>query len=85
MIRINAIFPEEVLRRLAGVAKNERRSRTDIIRTAVADYLARYEARCAEKARARGIRHAMEIQDKLRKKAGDWPGTQEIRRWREAA
>lgn len=84
MERINAIFPEDFLRRLTAVSREAHISRSELIRKAVLDYLERYERQRREEARRQAIDQAIAVQDALRKKAGSWDGVREVRRWRDA-
>jgi len=74
MLKINITLPNDFLREIDKTAKEEHLSRSEFIRKAVRTY---WEV-CKQ-----NIREAMEIQDKLRKKAGKWNGVAEIRKWRE--
>jgi len=83
MLKINITLPNDFLREIDKTAKEEHLSRSEFIRKAVRTYWEVCKQKAAEKKRAQNIREAMEIQDKLRKKAGKWNGVAEIRKWRE--
>jgi len=83
MLKINITLPNDFLREIDKTAKEEHLSRSEFIRKAVRTYWEACKQKAAEKKRAQNIREAMEIQDKLRKKAGKWNGVAEIRKWRE--
>jgi len=83
MLRINAIFEEEFLKVMTRVAREEHLSRSELIRKAVADYLARHAQKREEAKRHQAVAEAIVVQDSLRKMAGAWDGVAEIRRWRD--
>jgi metal-responsive CopG/Arc/MetJ family transcriptional regulator len=84
MLRINAIFEEGFLKLMTRVAREEHLSRSELIRKAVGDYLARHTQKREEAKRRQTVAKAIRIQDALRQKAGSWDGVAEIRRWRDA-
>jgi metal-responsive CopG/Arc/MetJ family transcriptional regulator len=82
MLRVNAIFEEGFLKMMTQVAREEHLSRSELIRKAVADYLARHEQNRLNRKRQKSVAEAIVVQDALRQKAGDWDGVAEVRRWR---
>lgn len=84
MQKINITLPEEFLKEIDKTAKQECITRSEFLRKAVKTYWEVRKVKQAEKERSRKITEAIEIQRKLRKKAGDWDGVAEIRKWREA-
>lgn len=84
MLRVNAIFEEEFLKRMTQVAREEHLSRSELIRHAVADYLECHAQGRERKRRQKSVAEAIAVQDALRRKAGDWDGPAEIRRWRDS-
>jgi metal-responsive CopG/Arc/MetJ family transcriptional regulator len=83
MLKINVSFPEDFLAEIDEIAKEEGKSRSKILREAVKNYIKNYREKKAEEKRKANIQEAIKIQDKLRKKAGNWNGVAEIRKWRE--
>ncbi|MDI6689270.1 MAG: type II toxin-antitoxin system HicB family antitoxin [Actinomycetota bacterium] len=84
MLKINITIPAGFLKKIDRTAKEEHLSRSEFLRKAVEAYWESQRTKQAEKKRTQNIREAMEIQSRLRKKAGKWDGVAEIRRWREA-
>ncbi len=85
MVRVNAIFPEETLEKLGTIAKEEKKSRSMLIREAVENLIEEHQRMLEERRRKARLERAVKVQDRLRKKAGDWNGVSEIRKWRESA
>lgn len=85
MVRINAVLPEDMIEKLDGIAKGEKKSRSMLLREAAEKLIEEHQIRLEEKRRRVRIKRSIDVQDKLRKKAGKWNGVSEIRRWRETA
>jgi metal-responsive CopG/Arc/MetJ family transcriptional regulator len=85
MVRINAVLPEDMIEKLDGIAKDEKKSRSMLLREAAEKLIEEHQIRFEEKLRKVRIKRSIDVQDKLRKKAGKWNGVSEIRRWRETA
>lgn len=85
MIRINAILPEKMVEKLDSIAKDEKKSRSMLLREAAEKLIEEYQRRLEEIRRRERIKHAIEIQDRLRRRSGKWSGVEEIRKWREIA
>lgn len=83
MVRINAVFPEETLKKIDAIAKEKNESRSGFLREAAEKSIEEYQKMKAEELRKKRIIHSMKIQDKLRKKSAQWDGVSEIRKWRE--
>ena len=83
MMRINAILPEETIRKIDTIAKEEKKSRSKLLREAAEKLIKEHEGIKAEKIRKERLMNSIKIQDKLRKKAGKWDGVSEVRKWRE--
>ncbi len=83
MMRINAILPEETIKKIDTIAKEEKKSRSKLLREAAEKLIKEYERIKAEKIRKERLMNSIKIQDKLRKKAGKWDGVSEVRKWRE--
>jgi metal-responsive CopG/Arc/MetJ family transcriptional regulator len=83
MVRINTVFDEELLRELDRIARLEHKSRSRLLREAAEKLVEERRRRQEEKKRRDRVSGAMEVQDRVREKAGDWAGTAELRRWRD--
>lgn len=83
MVRINAILPEETIKKIDTIAKEEKKSRSKLLREAAEKLIKEYERIKAEKIRKERLMNSIKIQDKLRKKAGKWDGVSEVKKWRE--
>ncbi|MBI5576822.1 MAG: ribbon-helix-helix protein, CopG family [Deltaproteobacteria bacterium] len=85
MVRINVIFSEDILEEIDVIAKQERKSRSLILREA-AEKVIEERRRKAEELRRRARREAaFEAMDRLKKKSGAWDGVSEVRKWRDAS
>jgi metal-responsive CopG/Arc/MetJ family transcriptional regulator len=83
MMRINTIFPEEILEKLDHIAREEKKSRSMLLREAAEKLIHDYQRILEEGKRKRRVKLAIDTQDRLRKKSGRWDGVSEIRKWRE--
>jgi len=83
MVRINAILPEETIKKIDTIAKEEKKSRSKLLREAAEKLIKEYERIKAEQIRKERLMNSIKIQDELRKKAGKWDGVSEVRKWRE--
>jgi metal-responsive CopG/Arc/MetJ family transcriptional regulator len=84
-VRINAVISDDLLKRIDEVAGEQKKSRSLFIREATEKYIAEHERKKEEERRREAFARAARAQDGLRKKAGKWDGTGEIRKWREKA
>ena len=82
--KINITLPEEELRRIDDFARKDSFSRSGFIRQAARFYIEEAKQKEKEKKRRQRMREAARNIHKLRKKAGNWDGASEIRKWREA-
>ncbi|HCC68290.1 MAG TPA: hypothetical protein DEP99_00150 [Nitrospiraceae bacterium] len=85
MVRINTILSEDILEKLDNIARDEKKSRSMLLREAAKKLIEEYQHRLEERRKKELRRHAIDIQDRLRKKSGKWDGVLEIRKWRERA
>ena len=83
MVRINAIFREDILEKIDAVAKEKKKSRSSFLREAAEKMIEEYHRAKEEEIKKDKLKKAIEIQDKLRKKAGKWDGVSEVRKWRD--
>ena len=83
MVRINAILPEDTIKKIDSIAKEEKKSRSNILREAAERLITEYQRHKAEQLKKERMRQAIKTQDKIRKKVGNWDGVSEVRKWRE--
>lgn len=82
MVRINAILSEDIIDKLDTITRHEHKSRSLILREATEKYIDEYTQKMEEIRRKERVKHAIETQDRLRKKSGVWDGVAELRKWR---
>ena len=82
-MRINAILPEDTIKKIDSIAKEEKKSRSKLLREAAEKLIIENQRQKTEQIRKERLMKAIKIQDNLRKKAGKWDGVSEIRKWRE--
>lgn len=83
MPKINITLPEGFLKEVDKSAAKERLNRSEFFRRAVQTYWEVQRQKASEKKRAKRIEKAMEMQEMIREKAGEWDAVGEIRKWRE--
>ena len=83
MVRINEILPEDTIKKIDSIAKEEKKSRSKLLREAAEKLIIENQRQKAEQIRKERLMKAIKTQDNLRKKAGKWDGVSEIRKWRE--
>ena len=83
MVRINVMLSDENIEKIDTIAKEEKKSRSKLLREAAEMFIAEYERAKAEKLRKKKFMQAIKAQDGLRDKAGEWDGVSEVRKWRE--
>ena len=79
MARVNVMLPDELLGQIDQVAKQEGVNRSKLLRLAVIAYFEQREDTQEREKRRIDIRHAMEIQDALRKEVGSWDPLKTLR------
>ena len=84
MVRINTIFREDILEEIDLIAKEKGKSRSALLREAAERLIKEYQQVKMEETRRRKIKQAIDVQDRLRKKSGQWDSVTELRKWREA-
>jgi metal-responsive CopG/Arc/MetJ family transcriptional regulator len=85
MVRINAVLREDIVEGIDRISKETGESRSSLLREAAQKLIAEYNRRKAEEIRRAKAARAVQVQDRLRKKAGKWNGMAELRKWREMA
>lgn len=82
--KINITLSEEELSQIDDFAERRSSTRSSFIREAVKSYMERARTEEEEKRRRKRMQEAALDIRKLRKKAGDWDGVSEIRKWRDS-
>ena len=85
MVRINTVFPEATLEELDTIAKEEKKSRSRLLREAAELLIGEHKQRLEERRKKERMKKAFAVQDRLRRKAGRWDGVAKLRKWREAS
>ncbi len=83
MVRINAVLREDIVEGIDQIARETGESRSSLLREAAQRLIREYRQQKAEEARRQRVAQAVQVQDRLRKKAGRWDGAAELRKWRE--
>ncbi len=82
-MRINTVFQEEIVEEIDRIAKVEGKSRSRLLREAAQKLIQDYQQQKAEEIRKKRVAHAIDVQDRLREKSGEWDSISELRKWRE--
>jgi len=82
MVRINAVLREDIVEGIDEIAKETGESRSALLRVAAQRLIKEYKDQKAEEIRKRKITRAIQVQGRLRKKAGKWDAVAELRKWR---
>ena len=83
MVRINAVLREDIVEGIDQIAKETGESRSSLLREAAQRLIQEYRQKKADEIKRNKAAQAMQIQDRLRKKAGKWDAVAELRKWRE--
>ncbi len=83
MVRINAVLREEIIEGIDEIAKEKGASRSSLLREAAQRLINEYRQQKIEETRRKKTTRAIQIQDRLRKKAGKWDAVAKLRKWRE--
>ncbi len=83
MVRINAVLREDIVEGIDLIAKETGESRSSLLREAAQRLIKEYQRQKAEEVRRKKTARAIQIQDRLRKKAGKWDAVAELRKSRE--
>ena len=83
MVRINAVLREDIVEGIDEIAKETGESRSSLLRDAAQRLIKEYQHQKAEEMRRKKTTRAIQLQDRLRKKAGKWDAVAELRKWRE--
>ncbi len=85
MVRINAVLREDIVEGIDEIAKETGESRSSLLREAAQRLIQEHRQKKAEEIKRRKAAQAMQVQDRLRKKAGKWDAVAELRKWRKTA
>ena len=83
MVRINAVFQEDIIEEIDRIAKEKGKSRSRLLREVAQSYIKQYQIQKAEDMKRRKIKTSMGVQDRIRQKSGKWDPVSEIRKWRD--
>ena len=83
MVRINAVLREDIVEGIDQIAKETGESRSSLLREAAQRLIREHRQKKDEEIRRKKAAQAMQVQDRLRKKAGKWDAVAELRKWRE--
>jgi metal-responsive CopG/Arc/MetJ family transcriptional regulator len=83
MVRINAVLREDIIEGIDPIAKETGKSRSSLLREAAQRLIREHRQKKAEEIRRKKAAQAMQVQDRLRKKAGKWDAVAELRKWRD--
>ena len=83
MVRINAVLREDIVEGIDQIAKETGKSRSSLLRDAAQRLIREHGEKRAEEIRRKKAAQAMQVQDRLRKKGGQWDAVAELRKWRE--
>lgn len=84
MVRINTVFREDIIEEIDRMSKERGKSRSALLREAAVKLIEEYRLQKEEEVRKKRIKHAIDVQDRLRKKSRKWDAITELRRWRES-
>ena len=84
MVRINAVFDEDMIEEIDRMGKENRKSRSALLREAAERLIEEYRRQKEEEMRKAKVGQAIAVQDRLRRKAKKWDGISELRRRRES-
>ena len=79
MARVNVMLPDDLLGQIDHVAEQEGVNRSKLLRLAVMAYFDQLEDSQEREKRRTEIRHAMEIQDALRREIEPWDPLKALR------
>ena len=85
MARVNVMLPDDILGQIDHVAEQEGVNRSKLLRLAVMAYFNQRENSQERERRRTEIRHAMEIQDALRREIEPWDPLKTLRAERQEA
>ena len=81
--KINISIPQEILDEIDRVSREEKKTRSELLRMAFNIYLDVLKEDRREKEKQKSIEKAMQTQDKIRDEIGNIDLIQELRKWRD--
>jgi len=81
--KINISIPSDILEEIDKLSREEKMTRSELLRTAFKTYLEVLSAKKREKKRQNAIARAIQAQDEIRLEIGDADLIQELRKWRD--
>lgn len=83
LTKINISIPQEILDEIDRVSKEEKKTRSELLRLAFKIYVDVLKKERREKKKQKSIEKAIQTQDKIRDKIGNVDLIQELRKWRD--
>jgi metal-responsive CopG/Arc/MetJ family transcriptional regulator len=83
MSKVNVSLPQEILEQVDRTRSEGKMSRSEFFRQACLTHLQFLERQKREEEKRRGIEKAIEIQDKVRERVGEWDALGELHKLRE--
>lgn len=83
MAKINISIPQEILDEIDRVSREEKKTRSELLRMAFRIYLDALNEDRREKEKQKSIEKAMQTQDEIRDEIGNIDLIQELRKWRD--
>jgi metal-responsive CopG/Arc/MetJ family transcriptional regulator len=83
MVRINAVLSEEIIEELDGIAREEHKNRSELLREAAEKLINEHRKRREDELRRARLDKSVATQERLSEKSGGWDGVSEVRKWRE--
>jgi predicted CopG family antitoxin len=84
MKRLNITISDEVFEELENLKREEKSSRSELIRRAIVLYKNEFDKRLIEKERKEKVLKAISKINEIRESTGVWNGVKEIRKFRES-
>lgn len=84
MKRLNITISDEVFEELENLKREEKSSRSELIRRAIVLYKNEFDKRLIEKERKEKVLKAISKINEIRESTGVWNGVEEIRKFRES-
>lgn len=83
MPKVNVSLSQEILEQVDQTRSEGKMSRSEFFRQASLTYLQQLERKKREEEKRQGIEKAIQIQDKIRQRVGQWDALGELRKLRE--
>jgi metal-responsive CopG/Arc/MetJ family transcriptional regulator len=83
MAKVNISLSREILEEIDRLSKEEKMTRSELLRTAFKTYLDVLAEKKRDKKKQKSIERAIQIQDEIRTEIGNMDLIQELRKWRD--